>query len=42
MTATWTNWPTAILDTLRDGTVIPAHLLALIRGASSMFADNGH
>ena len=29
MTATWTNWPTAILDTLRGGTVIPAHLLAL-------------
>ena len=29
MTAAWTNWPTDILDTLRGGTVIPAHLLAL-------------
>ena len=29
MTASWTNWPTDILDTLRGGTVIPAHLLVL-------------
>ena len=29
MTAAWTNWPRGILDTLRGGTVIPAHLLAL-------------
>jgi hypothetical protein len=29
MTAAWTNWSTDILDALRGGTVIPAHLLAL-------------
>ena len=25
----WQNWPPGVLDTLRQGTVIPAHLLAL-------------
>ena len=29
MTLTCANWPTGVLDTLRRGTVIPAHLLAL-------------
>ena len=29
MTAAWTNWPRGVLETLRGGTVIPAHLLAL-------------
>jgi len=28
MAVAWENWPTGILDTLRRGTVIPAHLLA--------------
>ena len=29
MALTWADWPTDILTTLRQGTVIPAHLLAL-------------
>jgi hypothetical protein len=29
MALTWTDWPTAVLEKLRRGTVIPAHLLAL-------------
>jgi Dihydrodipicolinate synthetase family len=29
MPLTWQRWPKSILDTLRQGTVIPAHLLAL-------------
>ena len=40
MTAAWTNWPRGILDALRGGTVIPAHLLALDSIANSMCAGN--
>ena len=29
MTLHWTDWPSAVLTTLRRGVVIPAHLLAL-------------
>ena len=29
MTRTWTDWPAEVLGSLRHGTVIPAHLLAL-------------
>jgi hypothetical protein len=29
MALTWADWPTGVLETLRQGTVIPAHLLAL-------------
>lgn len=29
MPLTWQQWPKSVLDTLRQGTVIPAHLLAL-------------
>ena len=29
MALTWTDWPTGVLEKLRRGTVIPAHLLAL-------------
>jgi hypothetical protein len=29
MALAWADWPTSVLETLRQGTVIPAHLLAL-------------
>jgi dihydrodipicolinate synthase/N-acetylneuraminate lyase len=29
MSLTWADWPAGVLETLRQGTVIPAHLLAL-------------
>ena len=32
MVLTWTDWPTGVLEKLRQGTVIPAHLLALDSG----------